>query len=101
MRITQSLDERRHQAFGPGTIEDLVMSEDVMHPAGTHLFPTMDRVIFGKEAAATLAAEVDRLGKRRVFLMVSRTLNTTPAKSRNCAPRWANGSPDPMIRSLS
>jgi maleylacetate reductase len=80
MRITQSLDERRHQAFGPGTIEDLVMSEDVMHPAGTHLFPTMDRVIFGKEAAATLAAEVDRLGKRRVFLMVSRTLNTTTSE---------------------
>jgi maleylacetate reductase len=37
----------------------------------------MDRVIFGKPAAATLAAEAERLGAKRVFLIVSRTLNTT------------------------
>jgi alcohol dehydrogenase class IV len=36
----------------------------------------MDRVIFGKPAAESLAAEVIRLSKRRVFLVVSRTLNT-------------------------
>src|SRR5215471_13788787 len=51
-----------------------------MRNAGTHLFPTMDRVIFGQDAASVLAAEVCRLGKRRVFLMVSRTLNTTTSE---------------------
>jgi maleylacetate reductase len=47
-----------------------------MRAAGTHLFPTMDRVIFGKPAAQTLSDEVERLDKRRVFLMVSHTLNS-------------------------
>jgi maleylacetate reductase len=51
-----------------------------MHSTGTHLFPAMDRVIFGQDAAAALAGEVDRLGKLRVFLMVSRTLNTTTSE---------------------
>jgi len=37
----------------------------------------MDRVIFGKPAGVTLAAEAERLGAKRVFLIVSRTLNTT------------------------
>jgi maleylacetate reductase len=37
----------------------------------------MDRVIFGRPAAATVAAEAERLGSKRVFLIVSRTLNTT------------------------
>jgi maleylacetate reductase len=53
------------------------MEEVTMHTTGTHLFPAMDRVIFGQAAAAALSAEVDRLGKSKVFLMVSRTLNTT------------------------
>ncbi|MGE0224850.1 MAG: iron-containing alcohol dehydrogenase [Acetobacteraceae bacterium] len=35
----------------------------------------IDRVIYGKPAAATLAAEAERLGARRVFLIVSRTLD--------------------------
>lgn len=47
-----------------------------MRAAGTHLFPTMDRVIFGRPAAQTLSDEVERLDKRRVFLMVSNTLNS-------------------------
>jgi alcohol dehydrogenase class IV len=47
-----------------------------MHESGTHLFPAMDRVVFGKPAAKALAAEATRLGAQRVFLVVSRTLNT-------------------------
>ena len=48
-----------------------------MREAGTHLFPMMDRVIFGRPAAQALSEEVERLSKRRVFLMVSHTLNST------------------------
>jgi maleylacetate reductase len=48
-----------------------------MRAAGTHLFPMMDRVIFGKPAARALRDEVERLNKRRVFLMASHTLNST------------------------
>jgi len=47
-----------------------------MHSSGTHLFPTMDRVIFGRPMATTIAKEAERLDKKRVFLVVSRTLNT-------------------------
>lgn len=47
-----------------------------MHSTGTHLFPAMDRVIFGKPMAEAVSAEAARLGKQRVFLIVSRTLNT-------------------------
>jgi maleylacetate reductase len=47
-----------------------------MRAAGTHLFPMMDRVIFGRPAAQALLDEVERLNKRRVFLMVSHTLNS-------------------------
>jgi maleylacetate reductase len=47
-----------------------------MRTAGTHLFPMMDRVIFGRPAAQALSDEVERLKKQRVFLMVSHTLNS-------------------------
>jgi alcohol dehydrogenase class IV len=47
-----------------------------MHESGTHLFPAMDRVIFGRPAAKALAGEAARLGAQRVFLVASRTLNT-------------------------
>jgi maleylacetate reductase len=47
-----------------------------MRQAGTHLFPMMDRVIFGRPAAQALLDEVERLNKQRVFLMVSHTLNS-------------------------
>src|SRR5579872_7396649 len=36
----------------------------------------IDRVVYGKPAAETLVAEAARLGAKRVFLVVSRTLNT-------------------------
>ncbi len=35
----------------------------------------IDRVIYGKPAAATLAAEAERMDAKRVFLLVSRTLD--------------------------
>jgi maleylacetate reductase len=47
-----------------------------MHLTGTHLFPAMDRVIFGKPMAKAIADEATRLDRKRVFLIVSRTLNT-------------------------
>ncbi|HEV3106101.1 MAG TPA: iron-containing alcohol dehydrogenase, partial [Trinickia sp.] len=46
-----------------------------MHESGTHVFPAMDRVVFGKPAAKSLANEVQRLGSQRVFLIVSSSLN--------------------------
>lgn len=42
---------------------------------GTHPFPRMERVVYGKPFAPTVAAEVERLGKSAVFLMVGGTLS--------------------------
>jgi maleylacetate reductase len=39
----------------------------------------IDRVVYGKPAAETLVSEAARLGAKRVFLVVSRTLNTETA----------------------
>jgi len=47
-----------------------------MHFKGTHLFPTMERVIFGRPMAQTIAQEAERMECKRVFLIVSKTLNT-------------------------
>lgn len=44
---------------------------------GFHQFQPMERVIFGKPAAQAVAEEVQRLGAQRVFLLVSRTLNSS------------------------
>ena len=43
--------------------------------SGDIVFTKMDRVVFGKPAGEALLAQADRLGARRVFLLVSRTLN--------------------------
>ena len=43
--------------------------------SGTMVFTQMNRVIFGQPAAATIVAEADRLGAKRVFLLTGRTLN--------------------------
>ncbi|MFL6837242.1 MAG: iron-containing alcohol dehydrogenase, partial [Bradyrhizobium sp.] len=47
-----------------------------MRTAGSYQYPAMDFVIYGKPAAEALREEAERLGARRVFLIVSRTLNT-------------------------
>jgi maleylacetate reductase len=47
-----------------------------MRIAGSYQYPTMESVIYGKPAAEALREEVERLGSRRVYLIVSRTLNT-------------------------
>lgn len=44
--------------------------------SGAMVFNQLNRVIFGKEAAASIVAEADRLGAQRVFALVSRTLAT-------------------------
>src|SRR5437868_14515260 len=47
-----------------------------MRKAGTHNFPAIDRVIYGKAASEALNDEAERLDAKRIFLIVSRTLNT-------------------------
>ena len=47
-----------------------------MRKAGIHNFPAIDRVVYGKAASDALKDETDRLNVKRVFLLVSRTLNT-------------------------
>ncbi|MGY4572943.1 iron-containing alcohol dehydrogenase [Bradyrhizobium sp. USDA 3256] len=44
---------------------------------GSHQYPAMESVIYGKPAAEALREEAERLGTRRVYLIASRTLNTT------------------------
>jgi maleylacetate reductase len=50
------------------------MREVDMHQ-GRVVFGAMDEVVFGRPAAAAIAAQMDRIGARRAFLMVSGTLN--------------------------
>jgi len=47
-----------------------------MRKVGIHNFPDIDRVVYGKPAAEALNDEAVRLNANRVFLLVSRTLNT-------------------------
>ena len=47
-----------------------------MRKSGIHNFPAIDRVVYGKAAADSLNDEAVRLDAKRVFLIVSRTLNT-------------------------
>jgi maleylacetate reductase len=42
---------------------------------GRVVFGAMDEVVFGRPAAEAVAAQLDRLGAKRAFLMVSGTLN--------------------------
>ena len=44
-------------------------------PRGEIIFTGMDRVIFGQEASSAIVAEAARFDAKRVFLLVSRTLN--------------------------
>ncbi|HSZ52336.1 MAG TPA: iron-containing alcohol dehydrogenase [Caulobacteraceae bacterium] len=44
---------------------------------GQLIFPPMERVIYGKPAAQAVREEAERLKASRIFLVVSRTLNTT------------------------
>src|SRR4029453_4373078 len=48
-----------------------------MSITGSYQYPTMESVIYGKPAAAALGEKRERLGARRVYLIASRTLNTT------------------------
>ena len=43
--------------------------------SGTMVFSQMNRVIFGKPAAASIVAESQRLGANRVFVLSGQTLN--------------------------
>jgi alcohol dehydrogenase class IV len=45
--------------------------------AGSHQYPAMESVIYGRPAAEALREEAERLGAKRVYLIASRTLNST------------------------
>ena len=47
-----------------------------MTKVGFHQYPPMDQVIFGKPAGQALREEAGKRDAKRVFLIVSRTLNT-------------------------
>src|SRR4051812_32366771 len=51
------------------------MPDACMTDAGVYQNFAIDRIVYGKPAAETLAAEAARLGAKRVFLLVSRTLH--------------------------
>ena len=42
---------------------------------GRVVFGAMDEVVFGRPASETIVEQLDRLGAKRAFLMVSGTLN--------------------------
>src|SRR5712692_4551710 len=48
-----------------------------MRIAGSYQFPAMESVIYGKPAADALREEAERLDAKRVYLIASRTLNTS------------------------
>jgi maleylacetate reductase len=45
--------------------------------SGAYAFPAIERIVYGRPAAQTLSEEVERLAARRVFLLVSGTMNRT------------------------
>jgi maleylacetate reductase len=47
-----------------------------MRIAGSYQYPTMEAVIYGEPAAEAVREEAERLNARRVYLIVSHTLNT-------------------------
>jgi len=47
-----------------------------MRSTGIHNFPAIDRVVYGKAASEAVRDEAERLDAKRVFLIVSRTLNS-------------------------
>jgi len=53
--------------------------------SGVLSLPAIERIVYGRPAAETLRAEVDRIGARRVFMIVSGTMNrSTPEVGRVC-----------------
>src|ERR1700683_1469393 len=60
------------------TASDMTESPDIT-ASGVYQNFAIDRVVYGKPAAETLVAEAARLGARRVFLLVSRTLDRETA----------------------
>ncbi|MCK1720738.1 iron-containing alcohol dehydrogenase [Bradyrhizobium sp. 141] len=48
-----------------------------MRRTGVHNFPAIDRVIYGKPASEAIRDEAERLDAKRIFLIASRTLNST------------------------
>src|SRR5260370_18545930 len=61
--------------------------------AGEIVFTGMERVVFGRPAAASVAEAADRLGARRVFILAGSTLNRATDAVRQIAaalgPRYA------------
>ena len=62
-----------------------------MRLEGIQHFPPMDRVFFGQAAADAVLAEAQRLDARRVYLVVSHTLNTTTDEIDKIRADYPNG----------
>lgn len=58
-----------------------------MQASGSYQYPPMDFVIYGKPSATAIREEAERLGAHRVYLIVSRTLNTTTDEIEKSEPR--------------
>src|SRR5215210_7269827 len=71
MRTKAHAPSRKNASRSGKADEETRMREDVF------VFPALERLIYGKPAAAALAGEVERIGGRRVFLVVSGTMNRT------------------------
>src|SRR5688572_8754406 len=52
------------------------MSDKTTH-SGMFVLPAIERIVYGRPAAAVVAEEANRLAAKRVFLMVSGTMNRT------------------------
>ena len=63
---------------------------------GTYENFAVERIVYGRPAAAVLGEEAARIGARRVFLLVSRTLDRETGWVARCAPRWGTAMPAPM-----
>src|SRR5688572_30471946 len=48
-----------------------------MNHSGMFVLPAIERIVYGKAAATVVPQEAARLGAKRVFLMVSGTMNRT------------------------
>ncbi len=78
--------ERRPPDFSNFRPDRAILSrhrERIMSNAGSYQYPNMENVIYGKLAADALREEAERRGAKRVYLIASRTLNTTTEEIEN------------------
>src|SRR4051794_26896370 len=75
--IVPERQKTNSESMTAGTMMQLVKRGSAMLQSGRIAFGAMEAVTFGKPAAETVAEEARRRDAKRVFLMVSGTLNRT------------------------